>query len=120
MPGFAHRVALLGGCLILVITLYIFHHEIGQGALMLEDGLLKHSSAPAEDDWAIWPYKPNQPIQRFWTVQGFEADLLKKPNGVTKIMGLVFYGRRSTVAILDCYLKVCASLVSSLTILTSR
>lgn len=30
----------------------------------------------------------------------------EKPDGVDKVMGLVFYGRRQTVSILDCYLKV--------------
>jgi hypothetical protein len=30
----------------------------------------------------------------------------KRPSDATKIMGLIFYGRRSTVSILDCYLKV--------------
>ncbi|TFB00788.1 hypothetical protein CCMA1212_007443 [Trichoderma ghanense] len=29
----------------------------------------------------------------------------KRPSDATKIMGLIFYGRRSTVSILDCYLK---------------
>ena len=30
----------------------------------------------------------------------------EKPQGVSRIMGLVFYGRRRTVSILDCYLQV--------------
>ena len=47
--------------------------------------------------------------QRYWTskdnVLSGVADW-ERPLEVKKIMGLVFYGRRVTVSVLDCYLKV--------------
>lgn len=55
--------------------------------------------------------KPHpKPLPKFWSVYGGGTGRgetnTTKPRGVTKIMGLVFYGRRSTASILDCYLKV--------------
>jgi hypothetical protein len=48
-------------------------------------------------------------LPRFWSANGENMDDLahwEKPKGIDKIMGLVFYGRRQSVSILDCYLKV--------------
>ncbi|KAF5969526.1 hypothetical protein FBULB1_10205 [Fusarium bulbicola] len=50
----------------------------------------------------------NGTLDRFWSSNGESVqDLVhwSKPKGVDKIMGLVFYGRRQSVSILDCYLK---------------
>lgn len=51
-----------------------------------------------------------KPLPKFWSVYdggtGRGETNTTKPRGVNKIMGLVFYGRRSTASILDCYLKV--------------
>ncbi|KAJ4270548.1 hypothetical protein NW762_002236 [Fusarium torreyae] len=47
-------------------------------------------------------------LDRFWSANGeCMRDLAhwEKPEGIKKIMGLVFYGRRQSVSILDCYLK---------------
>lgn len=51
----------------------------------------------------------NGTLDRFWSSNGESVqDLVhwSKPKGVDKILGLVFYGRRQSVSILDCYLKV--------------
>lgn len=48
-------------------------------------------------------------LPRFWSTNGESMEDLahwQKPKGIEKIMGLVFYGRRQSVSILDCYLKV--------------
>lgn len=54
--------------------------------------------------------KPSpEPLPKFWSVHGGTGrgeTNTTKPRGVNKVMGLVFYGRRSTASILDCYLKV--------------
>ncbi|KAF4468156.1 hypothetical protein FALBO_4974 [Fusarium albosuccineum] len=45
---------------------------------------------------------------RFWTTEEDHARELsdwRRPAEIKKIMGLVFYGRRHSVSILDCYLK---------------
>jgi len=55
-------------------------------------------------------HKKSKTLPRFWSTNGENMDDLaywEKPDGVDKVMGLVFYGRRQTVSILDCYLKVC-------------
>ncbi|KAF4976568.1 hypothetical protein FZEAL_6779 [Fusarium zealandicum] len=50
----------------------------------------------------------NSTKERFWTS---DDDYLrglsdwKRPDEIKKIMGLVFYGRRQSISILDCYLK---------------
>ncbi|KAF5025769.1 hypothetical protein F66182_2102 [Fusarium sp. NRRL 66182] len=47
-------------------------------------------------------------LDRFWSSKGdYTRDLAhwEKPGKINKIMGLVFYGRRQSVSILDCYLK---------------
>jgi hypothetical protein len=52
----------------------------------------------------------NGTLDRFWSVnREYMKDLShwEKPADISKIMGLVFYGRRQSVSILDCYLKVC-------------
>ncbi|RGP76124.1 hypothetical protein FSPOR_370 [Fusarium sporotrichioides] len=52
--------------------------------------------------------KTSSTLPRFWSAKGENMDDLaywEKPKGVEKIMGLVFYGRRQSVSILDCYLK---------------
>lgn len=49
--------------------------------------------------------------QRFWTSEDHEISGLRqwnRPDGIKKVMALVFYGRRQSVSILDCYLKVCS------------
>ena len=53
----------------------------------------------------------NGTMKQYYTSTATEAELLQqakfeKPPGVEKIMGLLFYGRRATVSIFDCYLKV--------------
>ncbi|KAI1072315.1 hypothetical protein LB507_003405 [Fusarium sp. FIESC RH6] len=53
-------------------------------------------------------HKESKTLPRFWSANGENMDDLaywEKPDGVDKVMGLVFYGRRQTVSILDCYLK---------------
>jgi hypothetical protein len=49
---------------------------------------------------------------KYWTVSGdgaFEGlSAWTKPKSLSKIVGLIFYGRPATVSVLDCYLKVCA------------
>lgn len=39
----------------------------------------------------------------------------ERPGGVSKVMALVFFGRRQTVSILDCYLKVSWRIVPNVT-----
>ena len=54
-------------------------------------------------------HQKSKTLPRFWSANGEKMDDLaywEKPDGVDKVMGLVFYGRRQTVSILDCYLKV--------------
>ncbi|CEI68818.1 unnamed protein product [Fusarium venenatum] len=54
------------------------------------------------------PPKTSVTLPRFWSANGENMDDLthwEKPKGIEKIMGLVFYGRRQSVSILDCYLK---------------
>ncbi|OBS21170.1 hypothetical protein FPOA_07508 [Fusarium poae] len=54
------------------------------------------------------PLETSATLPRFWSANGENMDDLahwEKPKGVEKIMGLVFYGRRQSVSILDCYLK---------------
>ncbi|KAM0501541.1 hypothetical protein ACHAP8_004529 [Fusarium lateritium] len=54
------------------------------------------------------PPKTSATLPRFWSANGENMDDLahwEKPKGVEKVMGLVFYGRRQSVSILDCYLK---------------
>ena len=64
-----------------LVTFYIFVlPSAGPGAGTLHDAKLDHKSVPSLDGVLIPP------------------DL--------KVVGLVFYGRKSTVEILDCYLKV--------------
>lgn len=53
---------------------------------------------------------PNGTLDRFWSANGEcmkDLSHWEKPADISKIMGLVFYGRRQSVSILDCYLKVC-------------
>ncbi|RGP79640.1 hypothetical protein FLONG3_2194 [Fusarium longipes] len=53
-------------------------------------------------------YKTSTTLPRFWSAdEGNMDDLARweKPKGIKQIMGLVFYGRRQSVSILDCYLK---------------
>ncbi len=62
------------------------------------------------------PYATSEP-----SVPGHRAhSVLAKPSGF-EVIGLVFYGRKETVSILDCYLKACApSLRYSRILLTGR
>ncbi|KAF4444799.1 hypothetical protein F53441_11057 [Fusarium austroafricanum] len=51
---------------------------------------------------------PNGTLERFWSADRESIkDLVhwEKPKSIAKVMGLVFYGRRRSVSILDCYLK---------------
>ncbi|KAG5662971.1 hypothetical protein KAF25_000907 [Fusarium avenaceum] len=51
---------------------------------------------------------PNGTLDRFWSANGEcmkDLSHWEKPADISKIMGLVFYGRRQSVSILDCYLK---------------
>lgn len=60
-------------------------------------------------------YYPPPPTQEIGKPAGFpfgHAVDVTVPSGV-KIIGLVFFGRRELVKILDCYLKVLSSLVLS-------
>jgi hypothetical protein len=62
-------------------------------------------SSDTTDDTGNGKTKP-----RFWTSKGHLLPSVwdyKRPENIHKIMGLVFYGRRQPISILDCYLKVC-------------
>ncbi|KAF4998332.1 hypothetical protein FGRMN_3212 [Fusarium graminum] len=50
----------------------------------------------------------NGTLERFWSANGEcmkDLSQWQKPAEISKVMGLVFYGRRQSVSILDCYLK---------------
>jgi hypothetical protein len=78
-----------------------------------KDGKKKGKKPPGktqEELAEIEEAKNNFTLPMFWTVHdgtGRGSMDLAKPAGVRKVMGLVFYGQRTTAPILDCYLKAC-------------
>lgn len=59
----------------------------------------------------LFDRRKHEILEHNWSVLGKNSPLegpspgFKKPDGL-KVVGLVFYGRRETVSILDCYLQV--------------
>lgn len=74
-----------------------------------KDGPKKKPVKTQQELAEIEEAKKNFTLPKFWSVHdgtGRGETNLAKPGGVRKVMGLVFYGQRTTAPILDCYLKV--------------
>ncbi|KAF7561689.1 hypothetical protein G7046_g2464 [Stylonectria norvegica] len=113
MFAFSRRLALLGSLIFVVLMMVMVFHD-----RVLPTNVAEHiPDMPDLDDVEEHLRLPsmlrpedhlNGTKQRYWTskdtVLSGVADW-ERPIEVKAIKGLVFYGRRTTVSILDCYLK---------------
>lgn len=86
-------------------------HSHSQDDEAVDYGASNEGYEAAYNDYKNAAQKPiNETLARFWSISSEDAlsgvKEWKKPKNVKQVMGLVFYGRRETVSILDCYLKV--------------
>jgi hypothetical protein len=107
MAAFPKRIALATAAVILLSMSFILlasQHGYSPAGISLDLSTYT-SSHSAIDDIARQNVLP-----QFWTTTAANDDNIPGAPAVgVKIKGLVFYGRRDTVPILDCYLKVYSS-----------
>lgn len=100
MVALNHRHAAIGVFFLVILIVWTTRHHVAEKMPKLESHLPK---AWHSDDHL------NGTLERFWTSKDTilsSPPYWERPLEVKKIMGLVFFGRRVTVSILDCYLKV--------------
>lgn len=101
LPIFGQRRFLLGTVLLLVLLVYVSHNYLIPTELQqcLPDFHVSYTPATS-------PVNLGQP--RNATLDGMLSGIgvWQRASEIRNIMGLVFYDRRETASILDCYLKV--------------
>lgn len=105
MAAFRKRIALATvAAILLSISFILLASKHGYSPAGISLDLSPYTSAhSAIDDIA----RQNGLLPQFWTTTASNDDGIRGAPAVgVKVMGLVFYGRRDTVSILDCYLKV--------------
>lgn len=99
MPAFNRRHGVLALALFIIVAIWFSHDTVSENLPNIKVPSMLHG----HDD------RLNGTLERFWTNKNTylsDTPYWERPLEVRKIMGLVFYGRRNTVSILDCYLKV--------------
>lgn len=100
MPALNRRHGLIALALFIIIAIWFSHDTVSQN---MPDIKVPSVLRPSHSN------ELNGTLERFWTSKNSylsDVPYWERPLEVRKIMGLVFYGRRKTVSILDCYLKV--------------
>lgn len=109
MPAFRLRVLYSAVAVFVLITIVSWQRGLSPSRLPLPH--LHSKPAYSAIDHIKRPKDGDGTLPRYWSVSDDhrlpgEVDIDETPPGVRKIMGLVFFGRRNTISILDCYLKV--------------
>jgi hypothetical protein len=93
-----YKQILLLGLTVFAVTLWcwhIFHGQKRHIILRTGGGSSRHQNGIKGRYWSV---------SEKGALEGLAA--FKKPEVIDKIVAIIFYGRRATVSILDCYLKV--------------
>lgn len=104
--GFAAAVAIISIVLLLII---LGHDEVVYRAQRhklneeMASKIIEEQMAKALRPADVTPKRPAK-VQPSGPPTVVQSNLFEKPEGF-KVIGLIFYGRRATIAVLDCYLK---------------
>lgn len=105
MVNFKERVVTAAAFLVTLIIIFSSNNNLNRARISLALPIYRPLTGTIDRI-----ARQNGVLPRFWSTAGATSlshqDAEDVSANVPKIMGLVFFGRRDTVSIIDCYLKV--------------